>query len=687
MLRLDSVTVQLGPRLVLDRVSLAVNDRDRVALVGRNGAGKTTLLRVAAGALPADDGAVLLARGQDSAFLEQEQDPGKGTLWEQAMEALRPVLRLEERAQALMQEAAAMPAEDPRHGELLHDAETLHERFRHAGGYLVEATCGRVLAGLGFAETDWQRPAQEFSGGWLIRLGLARLLLQRPSFLLLDEPTNHLDIETRTWLLHELQAYPGGIVVVGHDRDFLDRLVSRTVEVAGGRLSEYSGGYTSYRAARELRQQQLVAEAASRAEERERIQSFVDRFRYKASKASQVQARIKVLEKLQPIEIPQEERRVRLQFPEAPPCGEPVLELRGARKSYGAAEVLRGADASLHRGERILLVGPNGAGKSTLLRLLAGREALDGGAVRAGPGVRVAWFAQDQARELPPEQTVLQAAAEADPLMDPRRLRALLGALLFSGESVEKRCGILSGGEKSRVALARILLQRANVLLLDEPTNHLDIETKETLADALGDWAGTLIFVSHDRAFADALATRVWQVGQGTVKPFSGGLEDFLWAQALELGVVRLRAPGERAPDAWLLGGLPDPTAQDGDGPRPSTEASGTGKGGIAPSAQALRDEGASAWKDRKKQQREQQRNERRFSELEEEIASREAALQRIDTELADPALAADWETLAAKLAEREALHAALASSLEEWERIGLLIEEGQVSEGPGLEG
>ena len=652
MLRLDQVTVQLGERLVLNRVTLPIHDRDRMAIVGRNGAGKTTLLRAAAGTLQPDEGDVILGRGQDVGMLAQETvvDPER-TLWEQVFAALEPVLALQRRADALVEQAGEIvDAEPDRASELLEQAEALQERFRQRDGWQAEAACGRILSGLGFDRDGWHRRAGAYSGGWQVRIALAKLLLERPSFLLLDEPTNHLDIETRTWLLHELRGWPGAVVVIGHDRDFLDRLVRRTVEVGSGGITEYTGGYSDYLAARELRIEQLKKASEARDAERARLQVWIDRFRYKASKASQVQARVKQLEKLPRILVPTLERRARLAFPDPPPSGDPMLEIRELSKAYGPVQVLDEADVGVYRSERILLVGPNGAGKSTLLKLIAGREQADSGSIAPGPGVRIAWFAQDQAAELDPEATVLEAVKAIDPLTGETRLRSFLGSFLFTGDDVHKPCGVLSGGERSRVALARILLRRANLLLLDEPTNHLDIETKQVLAEALTKFPGAIIFVSHDRAFCDLLAERVWEVGGGGVRVCPGNLDDFLWGKAVELGVAPRRAPGEKAPDAWLLGGLPE--ARDGEDRGADDSTAGE------------------AWRDRKRRKGEQERRKRRLAALPGEIEALEAEIERLHAAMAAPELSTDWERLFELQEQSGAAEAKLEAAYAEWEEL-----------------
>jgi ATP-binding cassette subfamily F protein 3 len=653
MLRLTGITVQLGERVILDNATFDVSDRERIAVVGRNGAGKTTLLRVASKQLEPDGGTVTLGRGQDLGFLAQEEvvDP-KRTLWEEAFAAMAPMLALRDKAEALIAEAEH--ATPDRQAALLEEADEYQERFRVRDGWQAEATCGRVLTGLGFARDEWDRLCSTFSGGWRVRIALARLLLKRPSFVLLDEPTNHLDLETRTWLLHELKQWPGAVVVIGHDRDFLDRLATRTVEVQNGELVSYKGGYTAYRKARTLRIEQLEVAAVRRLEERAKLQAFINRFKGKPTKVSQVHDREKKLARLPVIVVPVEHRAAKLQFPAAPPSGEPMLELRDLTRAYGELIVLDGVNVSAYRNERILLVGPNGAGKSTLLRLLAGRDTPDSGIVARGAGVRIAYFAQEQAEELDPERTVLQAVTGIDPSLSEQRLRAFLGSFLFSGDDVHKLCEVLSGGERSRVALARILLRRANLLLLDEPTNHLDIETKRVLAEALDRYGGTILFVSHDRAFCDDLARGVWEVGGGQVKAYVGNLDDFLWTRALELGVVGSRAPGEKAPDAWLLGGLP--TAPDVD-PEPDT-----------PTDPEPAPEAAGAWKDRKKQQAAETKRRRRLDQLPGEIEVLETEQDTLHDAMTGAA--SDWAELARLQAQVVELDADLAAAYAEWEAL-----------------
>ncbi|MCO4770318.1 MAG: ABC-F family ATP-binding cassette domain-containing protein [Deltaproteobacteria bacterium] len=670
MLQFENVHMQLGTKVVLDGVDLRVSDRDRVAIVGRNGAGKSTLMKIAAGLLPPDGGRILLSRGEDVGYLAQEHAVTEGqTLWQEAQAAVQPILDLELKANDLLQGLDSGALSEKEQMALLEEADRLQEAFRVRGGYRLEADVGRVLSGLGFEAEDWERDTATFSGGWQVRIALARLLLMRPRFLLLDEPTNHLDIETRTWLLHELRAYPGGVVIVGHDRDFLDRLVNRTVEVRMGNVESSAGGYTAWARARVERIAQLSELSRQRTEERERIQAFINRFRYKASKAAAVQSRVKMLQKLPPIEVPTDDKRAQLRFPDPPPADSPMLEIRSVKKAYDGTTVFAGADASVLAGDRILLVGPNGAGKSTLLRMLSGDERPDDGVMQPRPSTRVAWFAQDQARALNPDHTVMQAAAEGDPLLLEQRLRTALGAMLFSGDDVHKLIGVLSGGERSRVALAKILLRRANLLLLDEPTNHLDVETKEALVNALGAWPGALILVSHDRVFANAVANQVWEVGDGTIRRHVGDFDDFLWRKAEEMGVVSRRAPGQTAPDAWLLKGLP--TASDGDvGLTGSSKPKVQAAEGAREAVDTVEPESKESWEEAKRRKRESAKREKRLEQLLGIIDELETKLGVIDAQLATPEVGGDWERMQEFLNQRDPLERRRDRAMAEWEQL-----------------
>src|SRR4029077_11325933 len=419
--------------------------------------------------------------------------------------------------------------EDAQIAERFHRIQAeLHAR----DGYTIEAEVGTVLDGLGFRKEDWERRTEEFSGGWQMRLALAKLLLEKPSLLLLDEPTNHLDLEARNWLESYLTNYPGAYLLVSHDRYFLDITVNRTVEIWNKRVQFYSGNYDSYLRQKDERRAQLEAAYRNQRERIEQLEAFINRFRYQATKAKQVQSRIKELDKIERIGIPPDEQTIHFSFPQPKPSGRIVAEFKDVSKSYGSKHVFSGANFIIERGDRISLVGINGAGKSTMIKLPAGPEPLTSGSYTLGHNVIPDYFAQDQYKELDPDARLLDDLSGSAPRHSQTQLRSLLGCFLFSEDDVFKKIGVLSGGERNRYALARMLLAPSNFLLLDEPTNHLDMRAKDVLLEALKEYNGTVVFVSHDRYFIDNLATRVFEIQEGHVHVYPGNYEDYLWRKA-----------------------------------------------------------------------------------------------------------------------------------------------------------
>jgi len=421
---------------------------------------------------------------------------------------------------------------DPSGSDYAAAADRLHEidsEFRNRDGYAIEAQVGSVLDGLGFHKEDWTRRTEEFSGGWQMRIALAKLLLEKPNLLLLDEPTNHLDLEARNWLESYLSNYPFAYVLISHDRYFLDVTVNRMVEIWNKRANFYSGNYEKYLTQKTERKEQLEAAYRNQRERIEQLEAFINRFRYQATKAKQVQSRIKELEKIERIEIPPEEPAIHFSFPQPKPSGRIVAEFEDVSKSYGNKHVFSDASFVIERGDRIALVGVNGAGKSTMIKLLAGTEPLTSGSYTLGHNVLADYFAQDQYKELDPNGQLLYDLSGASPRATLTELRTLLGCFLFPDEDVFKRIGVLSGGERNRYALARMLVAPSNFLLLDEPTNHLDMRAKDVLLEALRAYSGTVVFVSHDRYFIDQLATRVIEIEDGHVHAYPGNYEDYLW--------------------------------------------------------------------------------------------------------------------------------------------------------------
>jgi ATP-binding cassette subfamily F protein 3 len=558
MIQLTGAAKRFGPKLLFENLDWLITDRDKCALVGANGSGKTTLLRILAGQETLDQGSMVSMKGVTLGYLPQDglQLAGR-TVFEECMSVFADVRALEQEAERL---ARRMGELDPASGEFQQVAERFHRienEIRSRDGYTLEAQVGSVLSGLGFPRQDWTRRTEEFSGGWQMRIALAKLLLEKPNLLLLDEPTNHLDLEARNWLEEYLQSYPHAYVLVSHDRYFLDVTVSKTVELWNKQAHFYSGGYSKFLEQKEQRRSQLLAAWRNQRERVEQLEAFIHRFRYQATKARQVQSRIKELERMERIEIEPEEATIRFVFPQPPPSGRVVAEFRNVSKRYGAHEVFHNVSFLIERGDRVALVGPNGAGKSTLIKLLAGAEPLSSGEYTLGHNVQVDYFAQDQYKELNPNATLFDDLSSISENATNTQLRSLLGCFRFSEDDVFKRIGVLSGGERNRYALARLLLRPANFLLLDEPTNHLDMRAKDVLLDALQEYTGTVVFVSHDRYFIDKLATKIFEIGGGGVRVYPGNYEDYVWRKNMEVSAeagadIPQAAPVQAQPEATV---------------------------------------------------------------------------------------------------------------------------------------
>jgi ATP-binding cassette subfamily F protein 3 len=533
MLQIKGLGKSFRGEALFGALDFQINERDRIGLVGDNGTGKSTLMKMIAGLESPDEGEVVGARSLTFGYLPQDGVVARGhTLFEEALSVFAELRGLESECRQLEHDLAEMEHSGPEYARKLERYSAISQQFRLHGGYSLEARVGAVLDGLGFPKSDWERPCQEFSGGWQMRIALAKLLLEQPSLLLLDEPTNHLDLEARNWLEDYLQTYPNALVLVSHDRYFLDATIARVLEIRNRAVHFYKGNYSEFLRQREERLIQLKAAYEAQQEEIARIKAFADRFRYKATKAAQVQSRLKELERMEKIEIPPEAKPIRLRFPEGPRTGRTVLELRGVTAGYGIAPVFRDLDLILEKGERVALVGPNGAGKSTLMKILAGRLPLDAGRRTEGHNVVVSYFSQDQDDLLASTRTVWDEVYSVAPNHIVPQLRTLLGCFLFSGDSIEKPVSVLSGGERSRLVLCKLLFSPANCLLLDEPTNHLDIRSKDILMDSLHDYGGTLVFVSHDRYFLDGLATKVLEIGSQIATVYLGNYEDYLYKKA-----------------------------------------------------------------------------------------------------------------------------------------------------------
>src|SRR5688572_9207320 len=477
-----------------------------------------------------DGGTIVKPAGLTIGYLPQDGLSHSGrTLHEEASLAFKPLLDMRDEISALEGRLGDESVSESEHEAMLTRYSDLQDDFRRLDGYSVDLKVTTVLRGLGFIAEDLEKPTETFSGGWQMRIALAKLLLGRPGLLLLDEPTNHLDLDARNWLEEYLSTYPHAVILVSHDRYFLDAVVTRITDLNLRTLTDYVGNYSKYVEQRDAMLERLRQAKRDQDEEVARVRMFIDRFRYQATKAAQVQSRIKMLDKVVPIEVPPERKRVRFTFPTAPKSGRTVLELKHVRKAYGPLTVFRDVTLHIERGDRIALVGPNGAGKSTLMRMLSGEEAPDAGTRTAGHQVVTEYFAQDEAIRLDPSLTVYETLASGSPTEMVPAIRNILGGFLFSGDDVYKKAGVLSGGERTRLAVARMLLRPSNTLLLDEPTNHLDLDSKDVLLDALEDYGGTLVMVSHDRYFVEKLATKIVEIGHGEGTVYPGTYAEFLW--------------------------------------------------------------------------------------------------------------------------------------------------------------
>src|SRR5436853_1338538 len=530
MIQLSAAGKRYAHKLLFENVDWLITAQDRVGLVGANGTGKSTMLKILGGLETVDYGSLSVTRGISAGYLPQDGLSLSGqTVFNECMTVFADLRAMEQEMEELTGRMAELDHTSTEYAQVADHFHRIEHEFQTRDGYAIEAKVGTVLAGLGFKKEDWTRRTEEFSGGWQMRIALAKLLLQKPNLLLLDEPTNHLDLEARNWLEDYLKDYPHAFVLISHDRYFLDVTVNKIVEIWNKQVHFYAGNYDKYTAQKTQRGEQLEAAYRNQRERIEHLEVVSHRFRYPATKAKQVQSRIKELEKIERIEIPPEERTIHFSFPQPKPSGRVVAEVTDLAKAYGDKLVFSNVNFIVERGDRIALVGVNGAGKSTLIKLLAGREPATEGQYRIGHNVQPDYFAQDQYKELNPDARILDDLGSMSPGSTQTELRSLLGCFLFSEDDVFKKIGVLSGGERNRYALLRMLLHPANFLLLDEPTNHLDMRAKDVLLDALAAYTGTVVLVSHDRYFIDKLATRVFEIGDGRVEVYPGNYEDYRW--------------------------------------------------------------------------------------------------------------------------------------------------------------
>ncbi len=652
MIQLSELTKSFGDRVLLDHVTWQIGDGDRVGLCGPNGAGKTTLLKMLAGLEEPDAGRVVTPTNVTIGYLPQDGLTHQGrTVFEEASSAFGPLLAMRAEIDAIEHRLADPDVPDGEHESMLVRYADLQDRFRLEDGYSLDLRVATVLRGLGFPQEDFARPAETFSGGWQMRIALAKLLLGRPNLLLLDEPTNHLDLEARNWLEEYLSSYPYAVILVSHDRFFLDAVVTRIADLHLRSITDYVGNYSRYIVQRDAMLERLRTAKREQDEEVARIKMFIDRFRYQATKAAQVQSRIKLLEKVVPIEVPPERSRIHFSFPACTKSGRTVMELAHVRKAYGALTVF--ADLSLHieRGDRIALVGPNGTGKSTLMRMLSGAEAPDSGTRTVGHQVVMEYFAQDEATRLDPVRTVYDTLEHAAATQMVPIIRTLLGGFLFQGDDIHKKAGVLSGGERTRLAVARMLLRASNLLLMDEPTNHLDLDSKDVLLEALEEYGGTLIFVSHDRYFVERLATKIIEVGHGQASVYPGTYLEFLWHK---------EHAGDPAPAA---GRTPARTAAPATQPAAARAATRKAEG---PSKEERRRQEA----ERRKIDKARRAAEARVADLEGRIAAREAEIKELEAAMSAPGFYDDRERASASAARHQALMWEVGDLMGQWEAL-----------------
>ncbi len=631
MITVGNLSVLFGGVPLFEDVSFMIQSRDRIGLTGKNGAGKSTLLKIIARQQDPTKGNVSVPQGYRIGYLPQEMKHNTGTtIFEEARTAFKEVLGLEEELNRLGKELESREDyESEEYQRIIDRLSEVGDRLGLLGAGSIEGETEKVLTGLGFKAGDMSRLMDEFSGGWKMRVELAKILLQMPDAILLDEPTNHLDIESIQWLENFLASYPGAVVLVSHDRAFLDAVTNRTIEITVGRIEDYKAAYSKYLELRKERRELQMSAYLNQKKMIEDTEKFIDRFRYKASKAVQVQSRIKQLDKVERIEVEEEDNSaIHFKFPAAPRSGKVVITAEEIGKSYGDSKILKGIGFLVERGEKIAFVGRNGEGKTTLSKIIAGQLDHDG-KLELGHNVAMGYFAQNQADLMNPNLTVMQTLEEVAGATTTQQIRNILGAFLFGGEAVDKKVKVLSGGEKGRLAIARLLMQPVNLLVLDEPTNHLDMRSKDILKEALKNYDGTLVLVSHDREFLDGLCTKVYEFNSGLIREFPGGIFDFLQSRKLE-HLKQLEVHIKK----------PDTFKRDDTRSKPVTN-------------------------DKEKKQLQN-----KIRKQEEEIARVEEEISALETSLADPAIYSNKDESVQLLANHQKASSKLKALMTDWEEM-----------------
>ena len=630
----SKVSLAFGDRDILKQVSINLQTGSKVALTGANGSGKSTLIKVLAGLINPDDGERAIQKDCRIAYLPQSGLTHQGcTLLQEADKAFEYGYELQRK----IDELGTQLQNNPSNSEILAQQQAdLIQKLDDSGWYRRQSVAESVLLGLGFLRTDFERDTKEFSGGWQMRIALAKALMQNPDILLLDEPTNYLDLEARSWLEEFLQNYKGGFLLVSHDRYFLDVTINEVYELFNGELKRYPGNFTHYEKVRETELKTLIAAYEQQQQEINKLQDFITRFGYKATKAAQAQEYQKKLEKMVRIEIPESLKKIHFTFPPAPHAGRLVFRLNNITKSYdGHTKVLNALDLTVENGQRLVVAGRNGAGKSTLLRIIAGQDQSFSGELIPGAGVKIGYFSQDNAETIKGSQTILEYLEDKAPLELIPKLRDMLGAFLFRGDDVFKSLDVLSGGEKSRVALLQLLLSPVNLLVLDEPTNHLDLHSKDVLLDALRDFGGTVIFVSHDRGFIQQLATQVLHLESGTAKYYPGDYTYYLeQMEKTSSPVVPEPVEGPKTPSR----AVPEPIE-----------------------AQNL------TWEEQKQQEAARRKKEKALANLEQQLATLEQKKSELENKLADPQVYSNGEKAKAVQREIEQITSQIEETTEQW--------------------